>query len=101
VARGRVGFSDLGAHQLIALDPYGDHEVVVSVPSFPMCIDFLPDGRLLVVDSAQQRLLRRQPGGSMITHADLAPASNKPWNDLVVNAKGNAYVNNRLRCPWR
>jgi sugar lactone lactonase YvrE len=24
-----------------------------------MCIDFLPDGRLLVVDSAQRRLLRR------------------------------------------
>src|SRR5256885_12794716 len=90
---GRVWFSDWGAHQVIALDPEGDHEVVVSVPSFPMCIDFLPDGRLLVVDSAQQRLLRRQPDGSMVTHADLAPVSNKPWNDLVVDANGNAYVN--------
>jgi sugar lactone lactonase YvrE len=90
---GRVWFSDWGAHQVIALDPEGDHEVVVSVPSFPMCIDFLPDGRLLVVDSAQQRLLRREPDGSMVTHADLAPVSNKPWNDVVVDAKGNAYVN--------
>jgi sugar lactone lactonase YvrE len=59
-----------------------------------MCIDFLPDGRLLVVDSAQQRLLRREPNGSMVTHADLAPVSKKPWNDLVVDANGNAYVNN-------
>jgi sugar lactone lactonase YvrE len=90
---GRVWFSDWGAHQVIALDPEGDHEVVVSVPSFPMCIDFLPDGRLLVVDSAQQRLLRREPDGSMVNHADLAPVSNKPWNDLVVDANGNAYVN--------
>ena len=60
---GRLWFSDWGAHQVIALDPEGGHEVVVSVPSFPMCIDFLPDGRLLVVDSAQRRLLRREPDG--------------------------------------
>src|SRR3954452_3537504 len=91
---GRVWVSDWGAHQVIALDPDGSHEVVVSVPSFPMCIDFLPDGRLLVVDSAQRRLLRREPNGSMVTHADLAPVSKKPWNDLVVDANGNAYVNN-------
>jgi sugar lactone lactonase YvrE len=90
---GQLWFSDWGAHQVIALDPEGRHEVVVSVPSFPMCIDFLPDGRLLVVDSAQRRLLRREPDGSMVTHADLAPISEKPWNDLVVDEQGNAYVN--------
>jgi sugar lactone lactonase YvrE len=91
---GRVWFSDWGAHQVIALDPDGGHEVVVTVESFPVCIDFLPDGRLVVVDSTQQRLLRREPDGSMITHADLAPVSAKPWNDLVIDATGNAYVNN-------
>jgi sugar lactone lactonase YvrE len=91
---GRLWFSDWGAHQVIALDPEGGHEVVVSVPSFPMCIDFLPDGRLLVVDSAQRRLLRREPDGSLVTHADLAAISQKPWNDIVVDADGNAYVNN-------
>jgi sugar lactone lactonase YvrE len=91
---GRVWFSDWGAHEVIALDPQGGHEVVVSVPSFPMCIDFLPDGRLLVVDSAQRRLLRREPDGTMVTHADLGPLSVKPWNDLVVDGNGNAYVNN-------
>ena len=90
---GRLWFSDWGAHQVIALDPDGGHEVVVSVPSFPMCIDFLPDGRLLVVDSPRRRLLRREPDGSMVTHADLAPISDKPWNDIVVGADGNAYVN--------
>src|SRR5271167_4082027 len=74
---GRVWFSDWGAHRVIALDPLGGHRVVVSVPSFPMCIDFLPDGRLLVVDSARQRLLRREPDGSMRVHADLAAVSTK------------------------
>jgi sugar lactone lactonase YvrE len=90
---GRVWFSDWGAHQVIALDPGGSHEVVVTVPSIPMCIDFLPDGRLLVVDSAQRRLLRREPGGSLVTHAELSKVSEKPWNDIVVDGRGNAYVN--------
>ena len=90
---GRVWFSDWGAHQVIALDPQDGHEVVVSVESFPMCIDFLPDGRLLVVDSAQRRLLRRELDGSIVTHADMSAVSEKPWNDIVVDALGNAYVN--------
>src|SRR5712692_7100941 len=68
---GRLWFSDWGANQVIALGIDGSHEVVVTVASFPMCIDFLPDGRLLVVDSAQRRLLRREPDGSLVTHADL------------------------------
>jgi sugar lactone lactonase YvrE len=90
---GRVWFSDWGAHQVIALHPQDGHEVVVSVESFPMCIDFLPDGRLLVVDSAQRRLLRRELDGSIVVHADLSAVSEKPWNDIVVDALGNAYVN--------
>jgi sugar lactone lactonase YvrE len=82
-----------GASQVIALGVDGSHEVVVTVASFPMCIDFLPDGRLLVVDSAQRRLLRREPDGSLVTHADLSGVSTKPWNDIVVDGRGCAYVN--------
>jgi sugar lactone lactonase YvrE len=90
---GRVWFSDWGANQVIALTPGGGHEVVVSVASFPMCIDFLPDGRLLVVDSAQRRLLRREPDGSLVQHADLSVVSDKPWNDVVADDRGIVYVN--------
>ncbi|HEY3956748.1 MAG TPA: SMP-30/gluconolactonase/LRE family protein [Streptosporangiaceae bacterium] len=90
---GRLWFSDWGAHQVIALNADGSHEVVVTVPSFPMCIDFLPGGRLLIVDSAQRRLLRREPDGSLVQHAGLAAIADKPWNDIVVDDRGNAYVN--------
>ncbi len=90
---GQVWFSDWGANQVIALTPGGGHEVVVSVASFPMCIDFLPDGRLLVVDSPQRRLLRRQPDGSLVQHADLSGVSDKPWNDIVADDRGIVYVN--------
>jgi sugar lactone lactonase YvrE len=90
---GRLWFSDWGAHQVIALDMGGSHEVMATVDSFPMCIDFLPDGRLLVVDSAQRRLLRRETDGALVPHADLSAVSDKPWNDIVVDDQGNAYVN--------
>lgn len=90
---GRLWFSDWGANQVIALDTDGGHEVVVTVPSFPMCIDFLPDGRLVVVDSAQRRMLRRELDGSLVPYADLSEVSGKPWNDIVVDDRGNAYVN--------
>jgi sugar lactone lactonase YvrE len=90
---GRLWFSDWGANQVVALGADGGHEVVATVASFPMCIDFLPDGRLLVVDSARKRLLRREPDGSLVDHADLSPTSREPWNDIVVDERGNAYVN--------
>jgi len=90
---GQLWFSDWGAGQVIALVPGGSHQVVATVRSFPMCIDFLPDGRLLVVDSAQRRLLRREPDGSLVRYADLADVSQKPWNDIVADDRGNAYVN--------
>jgi len=39
----RLWFSDWGAHEVIALDLDGKSEVIARVPSFPMCIDRLPD----------------------------------------------------------
>jgi sugar lactone lactonase YvrE len=82
---GQVWFSDWGAHQVIALGSDGSHEVVATVELFPMCIDFLPDGRLLIVDSAQRRLLRRELDGSLVPHADRSRVSEKSWNDIVAD----------------
>jgi sugar lactone lactonase YvrE len=90
----RLWFSDWGAHEVIAVDLEGTSEVVVRVPSFPMCIDRLPDGRLLIVSSNDGLLLRKEPGGSLVTHADLTGLSDHAWNDIVVDGRGNAYVNN-------
>jgi sugar lactone lactonase YvrE len=54
---------------------------------------FLPDGRLLVVDSQRRRVLRREPDGSLVQHAGLAGIADKPWNEIVADDHGNAYVN--------
>jgi sugar lactone lactonase YvrE len=91
---GRLWVSDWGAGQVIAVDQQGTSEVVARIASFPLCIAHLPDGRLLAVDSAQRRLLRREPDGSLVIHTDLAAFGEHPWNDIVVEGRGNAFVNN-------
>ena len=91
---GRLWFCDWGAQELIAVDLEGKSEVIVRVPSFPFCIDWLRDGRLLIVSASDRRLLRREPDGSIVTHADLSRLSKKPWNDIVVDGRGNTYVDN-------
>jgi sugar lactone lactonase YvrE len=89
---GRLIVSDWGAHEVVAVDLAGTSEVVARVESFPMCIDFLPDGRLLVV--AGRTLLRQERDGEVLTHADLSGLSDFGWNDIVVDGRGNTYVNN-------
>jgi sugar lactone lactonase YvrE len=92
---GRLWFSDWGAQQVVAVDESGSSEVVVKVdfPSFPMCIDFTPQGELIVVSSRSQQLLRRGGDGELSPFAQLDEISRKPWNDIVIDGRGNTYVN--------
>jgi sugar lactone lactonase YvrE len=90
---GRLWFSDWGAGRVYSLDADEALVLEAEVESFPLCIDFLPDGRLLLVSSANQKVLRREADGTLSVHADLAPISTKPWNDITVDARGRAYVN--------
>jgi sugar lactone lactonase YvrE len=60
--------------------------------TIPFCIDWLPDGRLLVVSGPEALLLRREPDGSLVTYADLSRLA-KGWNEIVVDGRGNTYVN--------
>jgi sugar lactone lactonase YvrE len=88
----RLWCTDLGAGEVLAVDLAGTSEVVARVPS--LGLGFLPDGRLLIVSMRDGLLLRREPDGSRVTHADLSSLSRHPWNDLIVDGRGNAYVNN-------
>jgi sugar lactone lactonase YvrE len=90
----RLWFSDWGTQEVVAVDLLGESEVIVGVPSSPFSIDWLPDGRLLIVSGLEGVLLRREPDGSLVTYADLSGLSNHPWNEIVVDGRGNAYVNN-------
>ena len=91
---GRLWFSDWGTQEVIAVDLDGNSEVIFRGPSFPLCVDWLPDGRLLVVSARDGLLLRREHDGSLVTYGDLKTASDPPAiNELVVDGRGNAYVN--------
>ena len=92
---GRLWFSDWGVGEVIALDIEGNHEVMASLghPAFPMCIDFLEDGRLLVVDAGERKLLRQEPDGSLASHADLSAAAPLGCNEIVRDGRGNIYLN--------
>jgi sugar lactone lactonase YvrE len=90
----RLWLSDWGTQEVIAVDLDGNSEVMLKAPAFPCCVDWLPDGRLLVVSAREGRLLRQEPDGSLVTHADLSGLSDPPaGNELVVDGRGNAYVN--------
>jgi sugar lactone lactonase YvrE len=96
---GRLWVSDWGTRQLIAVSLQGEREVMVTLdfPSFqPICMDWLPDGRLLIVSSAEGRLVCRQPGGSLTTYAELSQLSDQAWNEVVVDGRGNTYVNGEV-----
>ena len=92
--QGRLWFSNWGAQEIVAVDLNGNSQVVVRVPTtIPFCIDWLPDGRLLVVSGREGLLLRQESDGSLVTHADLTPISNQGWNEIVVDGRGNIYAN--------
>jgi sugar lactone lactonase YvrE len=91
---GRLWFSDWGAQEIIAVDPDGNSEVIVRTSfGLPFCIDWLPDGRLLIVSGREGSLLRREADGALVRHAELRDLSGGPWNEIVVDGRGNAYVN--------
>jgi len=87
---GRLYVSDWSAGEVLAVDLAGHSEVIAHVQSLPLCTAWLPDGRLVIVCSPDGRLLRREPTGSLVTHAELGTPG---WNDIVVDGRGNAYVN--------
>ncbi|MCZ4119747.1 SMP-30/gluconolactonase/LRE family protein [Streptomyces sp. H39-S7] len=86
----RLYFSDWTAGEVVALDARGGTEVIARVKSLPLCTALLPDGRLLIVSSPDGLLLRREPDRSLVVHAELGMPG---WNDIVVDGRGNAYVN--------
>src|SRR5215471_3464567 len=86
----RLYFSDWSAGEVVAVDLAGRSEVIAHVQSLPLCTAFLPDGGLVIVSSPDGRLLRQEPDGSLVTHADLGQPG---WNDIVADGRGNIYVN--------
>jgi sugar lactone lactonase YvrE len=89
---GRLWFAHWGTDEIIAVDLDGSSEVVAHGPGgLGWSIDWLPDGRLLTTGEG---LFVHGADGSRVPHADLSDLAGD-WNELVVDGRGNAYVNGR------
>jgi len=88
---GRLWLSDWVAQEIVAVDPDGRSEVMIRLPfrEFPFSIDWLPEGRLLIASAGDRPLLCQEPDGSLATYAE----SYRGWNEVVVDGRGNTYVN--------
>lgn len=92
---GRVWLCNWGAGEVLAVAVDGGCEVMARVApqTLPFSIDWLPEGSLLVVDGPRRLLLGRQPDGTLDAVADLTSLGSTPFNEIVVDAVGNTYVN--------
>ena len=90
----RLWVCDWGAQKILVLDEEGVLEAEIGGDfGIPFSIDWLPDGRLLIVAGPKAALLRREWDGSLVVHADLAPISAHGWNEIVSDGRGYVYVN--------
>jgi len=93
---GRLWFAHWGTDEIIAVDLDGASEVVGHGPGgLGWSIDWLPDGRLLVTGPGLKHV---EPDGSEVPHADLGGLAGD-WNEIVVDGRGNAYVNGGMFGP--
>ena len=89
----RLWFSDMHAHEVVAVDLEGNRETIVAVPNQPSGLGWLPDGRMLVVSMTDRKLLRLDSDG-LVEVAGLRELASFHCNDMVVDGHGRAYVGN-------
>jgi sugar lactone lactonase YvrE len=81
------------AHKVMTVDLNGKTETICEVPNRPSGLGWLPDGRMLIVSMTDRKLMRLDRDGLKV-HADLSKLASFDCNDMVVDAKGRAYVGN-------
>ena len=88
---GRFWMCDWIAGEVLAFDVDGHRDVVARVEGLPFSIDWLPDGQLLITT----------PRG-VVVGQEQAPygAAGQPFNEIVVDAAGRAWVDMPGAAPW-
>lgn len=90
----RVWFCDWVDQVVVSIAPDGsDRRVHARLDGAPICIDWRPNGSLVVVDGAGRRLFEKKDAGDMAETADLTNISEGAWNEVAVHQSGQVYVN--------
>jgi len=90
---GRLWFADWSKGQIVRLTDAGELEVVAHAAAPPLSFDFALDGRMLVTAQGVQGLLAQGGDGTLSTFADTSGLQPYGWNEIVVDGRGNAYLN--------
>jgi sugar lactone lactonase YvrE len=85
---GRLWFCDWGKGEIVVVDE-GPH-TIASLGDMPICIDWLPDGRLLAVCGQRGLLTEIADDGATSTYATLGKGR---WNEIAVGTDGTIFVN--------
>lgn len=93
---GALWFSDMFRGRVLRWEPGSSPESVLDAagggPAMPGGLGWLPDGRLLVVDCLERRVLAVSAREPIATHADLADRTRHPLNDLHADRDGTVWV---------
>ena len=87
----RLWVSDTLARSVFCIDLNGGRTLVCTADDIPCGLGHLPGGDLIVLGMFQKRLWRLSEG-KLAVHADLASLAAGTIDDMIVDARGNAYV---------
>ena len=89
----KLWFSDFYHKAVMTLDESGSIEKIVDIPNQPSGLGWLPNGDLIIVSMLDRKLMKFKDG-ELSVYADLSELTPYRCNDMVIDAKGNAYVGN-------
>ena len=91
----RLWFADFYTHTIYSVAEDGsDLRTEIEVPHQPSGLGWLPDGRLLYVSMKDTTIMRQEPDGSLVVHAEVGDHVTGHPNDMVVDAEGRAWLGN-------
>lgn len=90
----RLWLSDMRAETVYTVSETGKRTAIANVPQHPSGINFLPDGRVVVVSMQDRKLMLVEASGKLSEYVDLSNMVSNDINDSVCDADGNIYVGN-------
>ncbi len=83
---GRLWVCDWAAGEVLSFDLQGERRVELTMSGLPFSVDWLPDGRTLLTSTDGVVVVE---DGRVVPYA----ASGRGWNEIVVDPRGNTFVN--------
>jgi sugar lactone lactonase YvrE len=89
---GQLWLVDHYTHAVYAVADDGAVETMIDLPGQPNGLSWLPDGKPLIAMKHGSAILRQEPDGTLVTHADISGLT--PWiiTDVIADTDGRAYV---------